>query len=228
MDDTKLIIGNANYSSWSMRGWLALKQTGIDFSLIRLSLDTPEFADQIGQYSPSRLVPALHHEDLVIWDTLAICEYLAERYPNANLWPESQRLRTFARCVCAEMHGGFSALRTALPLNVRARGRHVELTQDTVADIQRISAIWHDCREAAGAQTKRGPWLFGEFSAADCFYIPVAMRFVTYAIGLVGFASQYVATVAADPLVLEWCEMGAAEPETIAGEEAGAPTSTQG
>lgn len=221
MTETTLVIGNTNYSSWSMRGWLAMKRTGIDFSLLRLPMDTPEFEKQIGQYSPSRRVPVLLHEDLVIWDTLAIVEYLAERFPAAALWPDSQRLRTLARSVCAEMHSGFAALRSALPLNVRARGRHVELNPATIADIQRISAIWQDCREAAGAQTRHGPWLFGEFSAADCFYIPVALRFVTYAIGLVGYASEYVSTVAADPLVLEWCAMGAAEPETIVAEEVG-------
>jgi glutathione S-transferase len=128
-----------------------------------------------------------------------------------------------ARCVCAEMHSGFSALRSALPLNVRARGRHVELNDATVADIQRIAAVWAECREAAGAQTEHGPWLFGEFSAADCFYIPVALRFVTYGVGLVGFASQYVTTVMTDPLVQEWCAMGAAETETVAADEAGLP-----
>ena len=221
MSDTTLVIGNINYSSWSMRAWLALKRTGTDFSLLRLPLDTPEFEERIGEYSPTRKVPVLHHEGLVIWDTLAICEYLAERYPDAELWPSSQRLRTMARSVCAEMHAGFPALRTALPLNAHARGRQVELDQETVGDIQRVSAIWHDCREAAGPQTKHGPWLFGEFSAADCFYVPVALRFVTYAIGLVGFASKYAATVATDPLALEWCEMAAAETEIIECEEAG-------
>lgn len=204
-----------------MRGWLALKRTDIDFSLVRLPLDTPEFDKKIGLYSPARQVPVLHHEGLVIWDTMAIFEYLAERYPHARLWPDNQRLRTMARSVCAEMHSGFSALRNALPMNIRARGRHVELDQATVADIQRVSAIWHDCRVATGTPTKHGPWLFGEFSAADCFYIPVAMRFMTYAIGLVGYASQYVATVAADPLVQQWCDMGAAESEIIEAGEVG-------
>ncbi|MDH3589224.1 MAG: glutathione S-transferase family protein [Gammaproteobacteria bacterium] len=221
MSETKLIIGNVNYSSWSMRGWLAAKRTGMSFELVRIPLDTPEFEERIGDYSPTRRVPVLHHEGLIVWDTLAMCEYLAERFPDAGLWPNNQRLRTLARSVCAEMHSGFPALRNALPLNARARGRHVELDQETVGDIQRISAIWHDCREAAGSQAQHGPWLFGEFTAADCFYVPVALRFVTYAIGLVGFASKYVATVAADALVLEWCEMAAAETESIPREEVG-------
>lgn len=216
-----LVIGNYNYSSWSLRAWLALKATGVDFDVVRIPMDTPEFAERIGDYSPSRRVPVLQHEGLVVWDTLAICEYLAERYPQAGLWPQNQRLRTLARSACAEMHAGFDALRRHLPLNARARGRHVELDEGTVRDIQRISAIWHDCREAAGHQAGHGPWLFGEFTATDCFYVPVALRFMTYAIGLVGYASEYVSTVAADPVVAEWCELARAETEIIEQEEVG-------
>ncbi|MBT8137010.1 MAG: glutathione S-transferase family protein [Gammaproteobacteria bacterium] len=221
MTDATLVIGNANYSSWSLRAWLACRAAGLQPELIRLPLDTPEFAEKIGELSPTRQVPVLRHEGLVVWDTLAICEYLAERYPHARLWPEAQRLRTLARSACAEMHSGFAWLRQTLPMNVRARGRHVELDESVVADIQRISDLWEQCRDAAGPQARRGPWLFGELTIADCFYIPVASRFITYAIGLVGFASTYVATVAADPLMQEWADMAAAETETIAAEEVG-------
>lgn len=227
MTEATLVIGNINYSSWSLRAWLALKQCDVTFTLKRIPLDTPEFAEQIIPWSPTRKVPVLHHEGLVIWDTLAICEYLAERFPAAELWPDNQRLRTLARSVCAEMHAGFAPLRSTLPLNVRARGRHVELDDATVEDIRRISAIWQDCRDASGTLTEQGPWLFGNFSIADCFYVPVALRFVTYTVGLVGFASQYTTSVATDPLVLQWCEMAAGESEVIENEERGLPSERQ-
>lgn len=218
---TRLVIGNYNYSSWSLRAWLALRATGIDFETIRLPLDTPEFAARIGAYSPTGCVPVLHHEGLVIWDTLAICEYLAERYPEAGLWPASQRLRSLARSACAEMHAGFAALRDALPLNCRARGRSVSYDEPVHAEVERICAIWDECRAAAGTLAARGPWLFGTFTNADCFYVPVALRFCTYRIGLVGYASRYVAAVVNDPIVDEWVELARAEPEVIDREERG-------
>ena len=173
-------------------------------------------------FRPSRRVPVLQHEGLTIWDTLAICEYLAERYPQSRLWPESQRLRAHARSVCAEMHSGFAKLRANLPMNCRARGRNVDYDEATHADIARICAIWDECREAAGHETQHGPWLYGHFSAADCFYIPVALRFCTYRIGLVGYASPYVAAVVNDPLVGgSWLALAEAESETIAHDEVG-------
>ena len=219
--DTRLVIGNYNYSSWSLRAWLALRRTGIDFETVRVPLDTPEFAARIGDLSPTRRVPVLHHEGLVVWDTLAICEYLAERYPAAALWPDAQPLRALARSACAEMHAGFAALRAALPLNCRARGRSVDYGDAVHTDVARVCAIWDQCRAAAGALTERGPWLFGSFTNADCFFAPVALRFCTYRIGLVGYASKYVAAVINDPLVGEWIEHARAETDVIEAEEVG-------
>lgn len=219
---TRLVIGNYNYSSWSMRGWLALKRADIDFETVRLPMDTAEFHARIGDYSPALRVPVLNHEGLRIWDSLAIGEYLAERYPEAGLWPSSQRLRALGRSVCAEMHAGFAALRDALPFNCRARGRSVDYDDAVHTDVARVCEIWDDCRAAAGHRRETGPWLFGTFSLVDCFYIPVALRFCTYRIGLVGYASAYVAAVVTDPLVNEWIELARAEPETIQSEERGA------
>ncbi len=218
---SRLVIGNYNYSSWSMRAWLAARRAGLEFATLRLPMDTPVFAERIVEHSPSRRVPVLEHEGLLIWDTLAICEYLAERFPDAGLWPAGQALRARARSVCAEMHSGFEALRASLPLNCRARGRTVDYDEETHRDVRRICEIWDDCRDAAGDLAQKGPWLFGSFSNADCFYIPVAMRFCTYRIGLVGYASQYVAAVVNDPLVGEWLDLARAETETIEREEVG-------
>lgn len=218
---TRLVIGNYNYSSWSMRAWLAVRHAGMEFETLRLPLDNPAFAEQIARYSPTRRVPVLEHEGLVIWDTLAICEYLAERFPDAGLWPAGQALRARARSVCAEMHSGFPALRSSLPLNCRARGRTVDYDEATHNDVARICEIWDDCRNAAGDLAQRGPWLFGTFTNADCFFIPVAMRFCTYRIGLVGYASKYVAAVVNDPLVGEWLELAGNETEVIEHEEVG-------
>lgn len=222
MKPARLIIGNYNYSSWSMRAWLALRVTGIDFETIRIPLDTPDFAAQIASYTPAGRVPVLQHEGLRIWDSLAICEYLAERFPEARLWPHQQELRAMARSVCAEMHAGFEALRRSLPFNARARGRSVEYDAQTHADVARICQIFDDCRAAAGHQARHGPWLMGEFSIVDCFYIPVALRFCTYRIGLVGYASRYVASVLTDPAVSAWVELAANESEVLPHEERGA------
>lgn len=219
---TRLVIGNYNYSSWSLRAWLALRHTGVDFQSVRLPLDTPEFEQRIGELSPTRRVPVLHHEGLVIWDTLAICEYLAERFPAAGLWPDAQSLRALARSACAEMHAGFAALRAALPLNCRARGRNVAYDDAVRADVERVCALWEQCRAASGDLAARGPWLFGTFTNVDCFYVPVALRFCTYRVGLVGYASKYVAAALADPVVGEWLAHAREEPETIAAEEVGA------
>lgn len=218
---TRLVIGNYNYSSWSLRAWLALRASGIEFETLRLPLDTAEFDARIDALSPSRRVPVLHHEGLVIWDTLAICEYLAERYPDAALWPTSQSLRAMARSVCAEMHSGFAALCSALPFNCRARGRSVDYDHAVHADVARICAIWDACRAASGDYATRAPWLFGTFSIADCFFVPVALRFCTYRIGLVGYASEYVSAVLNDALIGEWIALARAETETIEHEEVG-------
>jgi glutathione S-transferase len=160
----KLIIGNKNYSSWSLRAWLVLAESGIDFDEHRICLDTPEFAAQVAAFSAAAKVPVLMLGEHPVWDTLAIAETLAERWPEKGLWPEDPVARAHARSISAEMHSGFFALRDAMPMNCRAMGRKVALPDDLAADIDRIFAIWSDCHQRYSAD---GDWLFGRFSIAD-------------------------------------------------------------
>src|SRR5262245_53881481 len=165
-----LYVGNKAYSSWSLRAWLALRATGAAFEEVRIPLYQADSAAALARYSPTGRVPVLRDGPLVVWDSLAICEYLAERFPAAELWPGGVADRAFARAVSAEMHSGFQALRQALPMNARAVGRRVERDASVERDVARVSAIWRECRARPVAQ--RGPWLFGTYSIADCMYAP--------------------------------------------------------
>lgn len=211
-----LVIGNKNYSSWSLRGWLALRKSGADFREKRLPLDTPEFEREIGELSPSRRVPTLHDGELCIWDSLAIAEYANERWAGGGLLPAQASERALARAYMAEMHAGFSALRARMPMNCRATGRQVEIDEDLQANIDRIFAIWSECLQRSG-----GPWLFGEFSLVDAAYVPVALRFCTYGVEGPPPVQAYVATVLADPDVAAWVEAGKSETEVVEADEAG-------
>jgi glutathione S-transferase len=206
----QLVIGNKNYSSWSLRPWLAARHAGIEFDEIRIALDTPETAALLQHYSPSCKVPVWREGDLVIWDSLAICEYLAEQVP--ALWPTDAAARAVARSVSAEMHSGFTALRTHMTMNARARGRNVPVTPEIAADIDRIVMIWSDCRSRFGAD---GPWLFGAFSIADAMFAPVALRFTTYGVSRSGAVDDYVATQLADPHLQAWLAAAERESEVI-------------
>lgn len=212
----QLVIGNKNYSSWSLRPWLAARHAGIEFDEIRVSLFTPEGMAQIRQYSPSLKVPVWREGDFVVWDSLAICEYFAERAP--ALWPADSAARAVARSVSAEMHSGFNALRNGMPMNARARGRRVAVTPEIAADINRIETIWTDCRNRFGAS---GPWLFGAFSIADAMFGPVVLRFVPYGASRPGVVDDYVATFMADPHLQAWIAAAEQEPEIIQEDEAG-------
>jgi glutathione S-transferase len=196
----RLVIGNKNYSSWSMRPWLVLKTFGIPFEEIKILLDRPETTQKISEYSLSGRVPVLLGDDLVIWDSLAICEYLAEQYPLLNLWPESVAARATARSVCAEMHSGFSALRSAMPMNIRANFPGKGRTAGSQADIGRISEIWEDCLSTYGAHR----FLFGDFSIADAFFAPVVMRFKTYGVSLAPALQAYCERIESHPAVAQW------------------------
>ena len=213
-----LLIANKNYSSWSLRGWLALRHAGIEFDEQLVLLDRPDTAARIGAFSPSGRVPAFKDGGLLIWDSLAICEYAAEKNP--ALWPADAKARAVARSVSAEMHAGFMALRSTLPMNLRATGRKVELSAGALADIDRIEHIWTDCRARFG---EGGPWLFGRWSIADAMYAPVATRFVTYGVHRSGAFDDYVATVFGDPHFQEWKHAALAETEVVPSDEAGAP-----
>ncbi len=203
----QLVIGNKNYSSWSLRPWLAARHAGIEFDEIWIPLYTAASTAQIRQYSPSGKVPVWREGDFAVWESLAICEYLAEKVP--ALWPSDPKARAVARAVSTEMHAGFTALRTGMTMNARARGRRVTETPEIAADIDRIETIWTDCRRRFGSA---GPWLFGAFSIADAMFGPVVLRFVPYGVKRPGVVDEYVANFMADPHLQAW--IAAAERET--------------
>ncbi|HNB89879.1 glutathione S-transferase family protein [Plasticicumulans sp.] len=214
-----LVIGNKNYSSWSLRPWLLLKQLGIAFTEVRLPLDTPQFVTEIGRWSPSGRVPVLHHGELVVWDSLAIAEYVNEVLAPGRVWPKALEARAIARSVAAEMHSGFGALRSELPMNIRAR-RRVEPSVDCNADIARLQALIRESRLLHGAD---GPWLFGEFSAADAMLAPVAWRFTTYDVPHDDIVGAWLSTVLECEAMRAWANDARTETEIIAADEAGIP-----
>ncbi|MBN3743062.1 MULTISPECIES: glutathione S-transferase family protein [Burkholderia] len=208
----KLVIGDKNYSSWSMRPWVLLTHFGIPFDEIAVELRRDDTAARILEYSPSGKVPCLVDDHgVAIWDSLAIAETLAERYPQLPMWPADPLERAHARCVSAEMHAGFAALRMQMGMNVRASMPGRGATPDALADVARIDALWSACLEASG-----GPFLFGEFGIADAMYAPVVMRFNTYAPGLSPEAAGYAARVTALPAVQRWIDAARRETTVIA------------
>lgn len=212
MTDLTLIIGNKNYSSWSMRPWVVMRQARIPFREVFVPLYRPDSGDALGKWSPSGKVPALHDGDIRVWDSLAICEYLNERHPDKQLWPVDDAARAMARSVSAEMHSGFTALRSQMSMNIRARRIGQGRTEESLADIARVIAIWNDCRETWGAG---GDFLFGRFSIADAMYAPVVLRFLTYGVALDGAAKAYAEAVRALPAVQAWVADAAVETERI-------------
>lgn len=218
MNTLRLVIGNKNYSSWSLRGWLVLVKLGLEFEEIRVPLGVEGYRRRLLEYSPAGKVPVLIDGDIVVWDSLAIIEYLAQRHP--ELWPDSPAQAAHARSIAAEMHAGFAALRTAMPMNCRAEGRRVEITAAVAADIARIQEIWSTCRRDSREQ---GSWLFGRFSAADAMFVPVVSRFHTYGVECAGLAREYMGAVLADPDIWRWYVEAHKERETIARLEQGLP-----
>ncbi|MBL8395263.1 MAG: glutathione S-transferase family protein [Candidatus Accumulibacter sp.] len=206
-----LIIGDRNFSSWSLRPWLVLRQAGLAFEERLVRLDQAGTREAIGRHSPSGKVPCLIDDEAtqctVVWDSLAICEYLAERVP--VLWPAERTVRAEARSISAEMHSGFLALRQQMPMDLRARRHGQERGPGLGADIARIAAIWESCRSRFAA---RGPFLFGDFSIADAMYAPVVWRFLTYDVGLPPAAQAWSATMLALPAMGEWQAAALAEP----------------
>lgn len=206
----QLIIGNKNYSSWSLRPWLGLKVAGIPFEETVLNLYEPEARSKRLAYSPTGKVPLLIDGGIKVWDSLAIAEYVAETFPDKPLWPQDAAARAQARSICAEMHSGFTSLRSELSMDVRARLK-AEVSPQAQADIDRIVALWSDCRGRFGSG---GPFLFGQFSWADAFYAPVVTRFATYAVALPPVAQAYVETILALPAMQDWIAAAKAEPWT--------------
>jgi glutathione S-transferase len=216
--NVKLVIGNRNYSSWSLRAWLLLAEAGIDFDEQRIALDMPGTAAELKKYTPAGRVPVLLLESYAVWDSLAIAETVAERWPDRKLWPDDPRARAHARSISAEMHAGFAALRAAMPMNCRATGRKVPISDAVTADIDRILAIWSDCRQRYG---KQGDWLFGRFSVADAMYAPVVLRFRSYGIRPPKAASVYPARLLESKAMKKWLTAAEAETEIIEADEAG-------
>ena len=211
-----LVIGNKNYSSWSLRAWLFMKHAGIAFDEVVIALDTASTHEEIEKYGPSGRVPVLRHGELTVWDSLAICEYVAELIGTG--WPQERAARAVARAVCAEMHSGFNNLRTLWPMNARARRRRSAMMPALAADIERIDELWCDCRRRFG---HAGPWLFGEYSIADAMYAPVVLRFNTYGARISETVRWYMASVLEDGALQQWLAAAKQEPWTIAADEVG-------
>jgi len=212
-----LVLGSKNYSSWSLRPWILLKHLGVDFEEVVLQLDTEQFRQEIDKYSPTGRVPVLIDGDVRVWDSLAICEYAGEQagqwrgeLPGSELraWPADPGARAHARSLCAEMHSGFQALRAGCPMNVRALNVRVRMTPALASDIARIDRIWSGCRQRFGAS---GPWLFGNYTAVDAMFAPVALRFRSYGAQLSSRSREYLETVLGDPLLGEWIVAAEAE-----------------
>lgn len=209
MADFTLIIGNRTTSSWSLRGWLALKMTGADFNEVMVWFKRPETRTEIEAHSPSGLVPVLKHGGNVIWETLAIIEYLAELYPEAGLWPKDRDARAHARTISAEMHAGFSPLRNHMPMDLQNEFPGQGQGKGVAGDIARICDIWRDARDRFGAG---GDFLCGGFCAADIMFAPVVTRFRTYGVELDPAAQAYANAVLEYPLMREWTEAAGKEP----------------
>ena len=217
MSEFHLIVGNKKYSSWSLRPWILMTHLGVSFRETIVPLDTPEFKGQISRYSPTRRVPVLQHGELTVWDSLAICEYIAES--TGRGLPASREARAVARSVSAEMHSGFATLRTEWPFSALARNRRTRMTAGLEADIKRIDESWSDCRSRFGQSG--GPWLFGDYSIADAMYAPVVLRFDTYGATLSETSREYVTTVLEDPSLQKWLGGAQDEPWTLAHCEVG-------
>ena len=207
----KLVIGNKNYSSWSLRPWLLLHANGIEFTEVQESLRQDNIAYRLGQYSGSRKVPVLIDQELTVWDSLAICEYISEKYLDGRGWPSNQGARAVARSICAEMHSGFSALRSELPMNCRMK-TDIILSKAVSADIRRIEAIWS---EYARKSDDGGIFLFKDFNISDCFFAPVALRFQSYGVYLSGDAAEYQKSILDHPSVRAWVADAASESEIV-------------
>jgi glutathione S-transferase len=217
MAEFTVVIGNKNYSSWSLRGWLMAKAARIDFDEIVVPLDSPDTQPTIRKHSPSGRVPVLLHRGLAVWESLAIAEYLNELKPESTLWPAAAAARAHARAISAEMHAGFADLRDNMPMNIRASYAGKGMTPAVRADIERITSLWRDCRKRfVGASPKDDGFLFGAFGAADAMYAPVVTRFRTYAVALDSDAEAYCKAVLAHPAMKEWVDAAKNEPWLIA------------
>jgi glutathione S-transferase len=212
----KLIIGNKNYSSWSFRPWIAMKAATIPFDEEVISLDAPDFKSRLNAVSGTGKVPTLIDGDIKVWESLAILEYLAEKFPAAKFWPSDPTARALARAISSEMHAGFMPLRKACPMNMWRPVMKRELGADVKANVARIDAMWNDCRKRF---RQGGPFLFGGFGAADAMYAPVVARFHTYRIDVSAASRAYMDAVMALPAWAEWRAAALKEPWVLAEDE---------
>lgn len=212
MSELTLIIGNKNYSSWSLRPWVFMKTFGIEFEELRIPLFTRTTDKALAPYFSNYKVPILEDDGFVIWDSLSIMEYLSEKYLDNKGWPEDINARALARSVSAEMHSSFGALRNAMPMNCRKKFSNFKYSADVEADIERIKSIWHKCRSEYGND---GKWLFGDYSIADAMYAPVVLRFDGYDVPLNENERAYMQTVLGAGPVIDWIESGKKEKEVI-------------
>jgi glutathione S-transferase len=211
MTAATLTISSKNYSSWSLRGWLLCRMAGLEVEERMLSVDDPSARAELLLLSPSFLVPCLTHDGIKVWDTLAIAAYLDEIWPNAGLLPEDAKARAHCRAICGEMHSGFSNLRSALPMNLKAHYPGFKVWAGAQADIDRVTEIWRDCLGTYG-----GPYLFGgKLTMADAMYAPVCLRFLTYDVALDPASQAYCAAIAQWPAVASWIEAAKSEPEEL-------------
>jgi glutathione S-transferase len=218
MSPIRLVIGNKNYSSWSLRAWLCLRKCNVEFEEVLIPLDTPEFAARIKDFSPTGRVPVLSHEGLTIWDSLAICEYLNEALAGGSLWPQDIASRSLGRSMVAEMHSGFMALRSEMPMNCRALNRRVPMNESLRTDIDRLCSLW---TIALTGHAQNGPWLLGEFSIADAMFAPVVMRFRNYGVQLPGLVQAYSDHLLDDKDIRAWVEQALQETWIVEADEAG-------
>ena len=218
MSELQLVIGNRNYSSWSLRAWLTLRKAEVSFDTVLLPLDTPDFFERIADYSPSGRVPVLWHDGQCIWDSLAIGEYVNEQFAGGRLWPEDAASRALGRSMVAEMHSGFSELRDRMPMNCRASNRKIPIDEPLQVDLERMWTLWSD---SLACHADAGGWLLGEYSLADAMFAPVVIRFMGYSVALPDDIRAYCEHALADPALKEWLLDASSETWIVAQDEAG-------
>lgn len=216
MVELSLVIGNKNYSSWSMRPWVLLTQAAVSFEEVQLWFDQDARVQGAERYSPTGQVPVLMVDNEPVWDSLAICETAAELFPDKELWPADARARRLARAMCAEMHAGLRSLRNAMPMNIRTPHPGKGMSAEVQKDIDRVVALWHECRSRYGSD---GELLFGRFGVVDAYYAPVVMRFMTYAVKLPADAQRYADAVRELPAVRAWMEAARRETAFVQADE---------
>lgn len=216
MSKLKLVIGNKNYSTWSLRPWFFLKQLGIEFEEEMVWLFEDDMEEKLEPYFSNAKVPVLVEGDLIVWDTLAIIETIADKFPEKRGWPEDINTRAMARSVAAEMHSSFTDLRNALPMNIRKHYPDYPITEGVQTDLDRIFALWDYCQ---ANRVSEGPWLFGDFSAVDAMFAPVVMRLINYDVKLTGFEAEYIEYVHNCATMQEWIEGSKSETKIIESDE---------